>query len=57
MQEKPSCAELVSRWHQLRQQGQTVSLEQLCGSPEAVEELRRHLEAVVDPPYRRGSAV
>src|SRR5438552_2642388 len=48
MEEKQSCDDLVCRWRELRQQGQTVSLEDLCGSPAAVEELRRHLEAVAD---------
>jgi hypothetical protein len=39
--------ELITRWHQLRQQGQSLSLQQLCADcPERLEELRQHLEAV-----------
>jgi Leucine-rich repeat (LRR) protein len=44
MQEKPTLAQLVSRWQQLQQQGQAVSPEELCaGCPEHLDELRRRL--------------
>jgi hypothetical protein len=41
-------SELVSRWHELRRQGRTVSAEELCAGPAEVEGLRRHVEAVAD---------
>src|SRR5436190_23039749 len=43
----PSVHDLVSRWQQLSRQGQSVSAEELCGgSPERLDELRRHLRDV-----------
>jgi non-specific serine/threonine protein kinase/serine/threonine-protein kinase len=42
-----SLQDLVSRWHQLRQQGQPVSAEELCADcPDRLEELKRHLRDV-----------
>jgi tetratricopeptide (TPR) repeat protein len=42
-----SLDDLVKRWHQMRQQGQTLSLQELCAeAPEKVDDLRRHLQAV-----------
>jgi serine/threonine-protein kinase len=47
MDPTPSLDDLIKHWHELRQQGQTLSLEQLCaGSPERLDELRRHVRAV-----------
>jgi serine/threonine-protein kinase len=47
MATKPSVPELVSRWQELRRQGRSVSPEELCaGSPERLEDLKRHLQAV-----------
>jgi serine/threonine protein kinase len=43
----PSVDELVQHWHQRREQGETLSLHELCaGAPEKVDELRQHLQAV-----------
>src|SRR5262245_1242725 len=45
--EKPSVAELVSRWHRLQQEGRAPSAEELCADcPDRLEELREHLRAV-----------
>jgi serine/threonine protein kinase/formylglycine-generating enzyme required for sulfatase activity/tetratricopeptide (TPR) repeat protein len=42
-----SIDDLVSRWHQLRQQGQPVSAEELCADcPDQLEELKAHLRDV-----------
>jgi WD40 repeat protein/tetratricopeptide (TPR) repeat protein len=41
-----SLSQLVSRWYELRRQGQTVSAEELCDNPADAAELRRRLEAV-----------
>jgi serine/threonine protein kinase len=47
MDSTPTLDDLVKRWQQLRQQGQTPSLEELCaGSAEQAEHLRKRLEAV-----------
>jgi WD40 repeat protein/tetratricopeptide (TPR) repeat protein/predicted Ser/Thr protein kinase len=47
MPDTPSVDDLVSRWHELRRQGQTLSAEELCaGSPEMLADLKRHLDAV-----------
>jgi tRNA A-37 threonylcarbamoyl transferase component Bud32 len=43
----PSVPELVSRWQELRRQGQSVSPEELCaGCPERLDDLKRYLQAV-----------
>jgi WD40 repeat protein len=42
-----SLDDLVSRWHDSRQKGQTLSAEELCaGSPEKLADLKQRLEAV-----------
>jgi WD40 repeat protein/tRNA A-37 threonylcarbamoyl transferase component Bud32 len=47
MDSTPSLDDLVKRWHQLRQRGQTLSLQELCAeAPEQVDDLRQHLQAV-----------
>jgi tetratricopeptide (TPR) repeat protein len=47
VEEKPSLGQLVSRWQQLQQQGQPVTLEELCaGCPEHLDKLRQHLAEV-----------
>ena len=39
--------ELIARWHHQQQEGQTLSLAELCADcPERIPELCRHLEAV-----------
>jgi non-specific serine/threonine protein kinase/serine/threonine-protein kinase len=46
-EEHMSIQDLVSRWRQLRQQGQPVSAEELCADcPDRLEELKRHLRDV-----------
>src|SRR5262245_22303211 len=45
--EKTDLSDLVSRWHELRQLGQTPLIEDLTGGrPERLEELKRHLQEV-----------
>src|SRR5262245_49328525 len=40
-------ADLVNRWHELHQQGQSLSPDKLCADcPEMLDELNRHLRAV-----------
>jgi WD40 repeat protein len=47
LEQQPSIEDLVSQWHQLLQEGQSVSIEQLCaGAPERLEALRQHLRDV-----------
>jgi WD40 repeat protein/serine/threonine protein kinase len=47
MGEETSVNDLVTRWHQLHQQGQAPSVEDLCaGCPDRLEELKRHLREV-----------
>jgi serine/threonine protein kinase/tetratricopeptide (TPR) repeat protein len=47
MSTPPSLADLVSRWHQLRQEGHTVSLQALCRDcPGQEAQVQAHLEAV-----------
>ena len=42
-----SVRELVLRWQELRDQGRSVSAEELCaGCPEQLEELKRQIEAL-----------
>jgi urea transport system substrate-binding protein len=42
--------DLLSRWDSLREQGQTLSVEELCGQhPELADELRKHLELADRP--------
>jgi serine/threonine protein kinase/WD40 repeat protein len=42
-----SIQDLVSRWHQSHRQGQSLTAEELCsGSPDRLEELKRHLREV-----------
>ena len=41
--------DLLSRWEDLREQGQTVSAESLCADcPELASELARHIQALID---------
>jgi tetratricopeptide (TPR) repeat protein/tRNA A-37 threonylcarbamoyl transferase component Bud32 len=47
MAEIPSVNELVLRWHELREQGQNVSAEELCADrPELLDDLRRQIDAL-----------
>jgi tetratricopeptide (TPR) repeat protein len=47
MASTPPIPDLVDRWYELQQHGQTVSLRELCGdSPEKIDDLKRHLQAV-----------
>jgi serine/threonine protein kinase len=47
MEPNPSAEDLIRQWHERRQHGETLTLEQLCAdAPERVEELRAHLRAV-----------
>jgi hypothetical protein len=42
-----SMSELVLRWQEMRDQGRSVSAEELCaGCPEQLEELKRQIEAL-----------
>jgi WD40 repeat protein/Flp pilus assembly protein TadD len=42
----PSVNDLLERWHEMRQQGRTLSLEQLCADcPERAAHLREHVRA------------
>jgi serine/threonine protein kinase len=47
METDPRVSELLLRWQELRQEGQTVTAADLCaGCPELAEELRRRMETV-----------
>src|SRR5262249_25155175 len=40
-------ADLINRWHELHQQGQSLTPDELCADcPEMLDELNRHLRAV-----------
>jgi tetratricopeptide (TPR) repeat protein len=44
MDEKSHLDDLITRWHELRQQGQTPSAEELCADcPERLDDLKQHL--------------
>src|SRR5262245_8852150 len=47
MGEYTTIIDLVSRWQQSQRQGQSLSMEELCGGrPEQLEELKRHLREI-----------
>jgi hypothetical protein len=47
MDSGPTLDDLVKRWHPRRQQGETLSLHELCAeAPDRVDELRQYLQAV-----------